>query len=149
MKQVKPTVLFAFMLCVLIGYFEPANAARLIAPPAATTAYVAMNSTTNVCPFWPNPIAPTSSLTAISFEVVTGGTIQAAGGKPSSVSVIAYNQPFPLGVVENNAYFVPDLYPSLTGTTLALPSLADGNYVLTINTQSGHVYTTKLTILSK
>ena len=61
MKQVKPSLIFAFMMCVLIGYFEPANAAKslILAPSGATTAYVAMNSTTRLCPFWQNPIAPT------------------------------------------------------------------------------------------
>ncbi len=150
MKQVKFSVLVSVMLCVLIGYFEPANAAKtILLAPAASSSYVAMNTTTGICPFWPNPISPTASLTAISLEIVTGGVIQTPGGKPYAVSVSAYNQPFPLGVVENNAYFVPDQYNYLTGTTLGLPSLPDGNYVLTINTKSGNVYTTKLSISSK
>jgi len=151
MKQVKPSVLIALMLSVLIGYFEPANAATslLIAPPPATSAYVAMNSTTQLCPFWPNPIAPTASLTAISDQVITSASIQpAGGGNASVVSVLAYDQPFPLSVVENNNYFVPIIWPSLTGTTLGLPSLSDGTYVLTIKTQNG-AYTTKLSISSK
>jgi hypothetical protein len=153
MKQVKTSVLFA-MLCVLIGYFEPANAAKISksmtmkAPSAATAAYTALNSTTTLCPFWPNPIAPTATLTAVSYETITSATVSSTGGS-WPVSVIAYNQPFPLEVVENNAYFVPDLWPLLTGTTLGLPALTDGNYTLTVKTSNGKTYTTKLSISSK
>jgi hypothetical protein len=154
MKQVKPSVLLALMLCVLIGYFEPANAAKfsksvVMKAPVATIAYTALNSTTTVCPFWPNPIAPTSSLTAISYEVIVSASIQSTGSGPYAVSILAYDQPFPLGVVENNAYFEPALWPHLTGTTLGLPALADGNYVLTVKTSNGKAYTTKLSISSK
>ena len=151
MKQVKPFVLFA-MLCVLIGYFEPANAAKISmtmkAPSGATAAYTALNSTTTLCPFWPNPIAPTATLTAISYETISSASIASTGGS-WPVSIIATNQPFPLSVVENNAYFVPDLWPVLTGTTLGLPTLADGNYTLSVKMTNGKVYTTKLSISSK
>ena len=148
MKQVTPSVLFALVLTVLIGYFEPANAAKnlLVAPPASSNSYVALNTTTGVCPFWPNPISSPSVLTAVSDEVVLGGTLQLVGGGSTPVSVIAYDQPFPLSTIENNQYFVPKLWPSLTGTTMSIPSVAPGNYILTFKTQSGNVYTTKLTI---
>jgi hypothetical protein len=148
MKQVKTSLFFAFVLCVLIGYFEPANAAKslLIAPPSGTSSYVAMNTTSGICPFWPNPISYTSSLTAISLEYITSASITTSGGKPSAVSVLAYGQPFPLGVVELNQYFVPDQYNNLTGTTLGLPSLPAGNYILTVNTKSGNAYITRITI---
>jgi hypothetical protein len=151
MKQVSPSVVFSLILCVLIGYFEPANAAKslLIAPPlpTVTNCYVAMNSTTATCPFWPNPISSGSSFTAISYnEVITGGSIQAAGGSPYPVSVIATDQPFPMNVVETNQYFPVDEYPYLTGTTISVPALAVGSYVLIIKTQSGDTYTTKVTI---
>jgi hypothetical protein len=148
MKQVKPSVLFALVLTVLIGYFEPANAAKnlLVAPPASSNSYVTLNTTTGVCPFWPNPTTSPSILTAISDEVIIEGSIQLVGGGSSPVSVIAYDQPFPLSVVENNQYFVPKLWPILTGTTMSIPSVAPGNYILTIKTESGNVYTTKLTL---
>gem|GEM_PF-2820096 len=152
MKLVKsPTLVLALILTVLIGYFEPANAAKTqIKGSGATASYVALNSTTALCPFWPNPISPTASLTAIGLYDLTGGTIQSVGGgKVYGVSVLATGQSFPLSVVENNAYFEPSVYSSLTGTTLSLPSLPDGNYVLTITDAASHVYTTKLTITSK
>jgi hypothetical protein len=148
MKQVKPSVLFALVLTVLIGYFEPANAAKnlLVPTPGGSTSYVALNTTTGVCPFWPNPITAPSILTAVSDEVIIGATLQQVGGGSTPVSVIAYDQPFPLSTIENNYYFVPGLWPVLTGTTLAIPAVAEGNYILTFKTQSGNVYTTKLTI---
>ena len=149
MKQVKPSVLFALLLTVLIGYFEPANAAKnlLVPTPGSTTSYVALNTTTGVCPFWPNPITAPSILTAVSDEVIIGGSLQpAGGGSPYAVSVIAYDQPFPLGTIENNAYFVESLWPLLTGTTFSIPTVASGNYILTFKAQSGNVYTTKITI---
>jgi hypothetical protein len=65
------------------------------------------------------------------------------------VPIIAFNQTFPLSVVENNQYFVPDQFGSLTGTSMAIPYVADGNYVLTVSTKSGKKYTVKLTISSK
>ena len=148
MKQVKPSVIVALMLCILIGYFEPANAAKLLAP-SGDPAYMALNTTTVSCPFWPNPFSPTSVVTAISTEDISGGIIQNTDGKVFSVSVIATGQSFPLGVVQNNNYFVPDVYDNLTGTTLSIPSLPDGNYVLTVYTKSGNTYTSKIAISSK
>jgi hypothetical protein len=154
MKQFKFSALFALVLCVLVGYFEPANATvvkSVMIRAAATNSYVALNSTTNICPFWPNPISPSATLTAISAnEVPATASIQlASGGTPYAVSVLAYDQPFPLSTVENNAYFEPALYPYLTGTTLGLPSLPDGIYILTIKTNASKTYTTKITISSK
>ena len=157
MKQVKFSVLMSIMLCVLIGYFEPANATKVsktmtMKTVGATTAYAALNSTTALCPLWPNPIAPGATLTAISLntEIITGGSLQSVvENNQYFVPIIAFNQTFPLSVVENNQYFVPDFYNSLTGTSMAIPYVADGNYVLTISTKSGNKYTMKLTISSK
>jgi len=150
MKQVKPSVLFTLILCVLIGYFEPANAAKAFVAAEPTTGYVAMNSTTSYCPFWPNPVAPGAVITTIGIDVPTSGyMVNTSTGTKYGISITAYNQPFPLGVVETNNYFPVDEYSSLTGTTLNIPSVPDGNYILTINCADGNVFNTKVSFSSK
>jgi hypothetical protein len=146
MKQVKHSVLFSVMLCVLIGYFEPANAAKIMKASEPTVAYVALNSTVNYCPFWPNPVAPGASITAIAIGKPTGGfLVSISGDNKYSVTIGSYGQPWPLGVVENNQYFVPDQIDSLSGTTLTMPVVPTGDYYLTVNCANGNAYTSKVT----
>lgn len=148
MKQFKPTLLFAFMLCVLIGYFEPANAAKSLVA-AGDPAYVALNSTTSSCPFWPNPISPASTLTAIGTADVTSISLTGGDGKVYPGSVVETNQWFPVDVVETNQWFPVDIIKSLTGTLLSLPAVPDGGYIVTLKTTGGYVYFTKVNISSK
>lgn len=136
MKHFKPSVLVAFMLCVLIGYFEPANA------QTSKSGYVALSTPFNVCPLWPNPIAPGGTLTAISFENVTSGIlVNLTDGTQYPSSVIATNTSFPLSTVEGNAYFVVDILNNPNGTPAITP---DGKYlmpILPVDTTSGDTST--------
>jgi hypothetical protein len=124
MKHFKPSVLVALMLCVLIGYFEPANA------QSSKSGYVALSTPFDVCPVWPNPIAPGGTLTAISFENVTSGIlVSMTNGKQYPSSVIAYNTSFPLSTVEGNNYFVVDVLNNPDGS----PSVVNyGSYLMPV-----------------
>ena len=156
MKQFKFSVLFVSMICILIGYFEPANAAvinKSITKKFSTSspAYAILNTTSTGCPFFPNPISPDQSIVAIhgGGEAVVFASVTYVGGGPSTVENNTQFEP----VVENNTQFEPKVadgyFPdgtTLTAARLTFSSLPLGNYVLTIKTESGNLYTTKFTV---
>jgi hypothetical protein len=120
MKNFKISLPFAFMLCVLIGYFEPANA------QTQKDAYVALNSPFSTCPVWSNPLAPGGTITAISFENVTSGLlVSLTDNKEYTPAILTGNGNFPLSTVEGNAYFVPIILVNSDGTPAL--STVEGN----------------------
>lgn len=223
MKQVNLSMLYAIMLCVLIGYFEPANAQTSLATLSSPTANVFLFSTIKNCHFWPNPVGQGATVNAYSDDVPTGGYLTSTlQGGQYAISVISAGQPLPTGEVENNYWFQPIVaspgsaisaadsagssdssslannsvltsgtaidttssdsasaaapsgsvstlaattpggstppasetennyyfQPIITVSTLSLPVVPDGTYILVITGQSGNVYTSQVNIAS-
>jgi hypothetical protein len=92
MKKSNVSVLFVFMLCVLIGYFEPANAAG-----TPEGAYLLVNGHNNTTQVNPNPLE-VSAFKAYAKSAITSAYVQPlAGGEGGNC------------VVEGNAYFPVDV----------------------------------------
>jgi hypothetical protein len=157
MKQVRFSVLFVSMLCVLIGYFEPANAASVNKSITKNfysdgNAYAILNTTTGACPFYPNPISPNQPIIGVSdaSDPISSASIIYIGG--GDASTVEGNQQFPMTVEGNTQFPIDNVQAffassiTLTATTFSFPTLSAGNYVLTVTTKSGNTYTTKITV---
>lgn len=158
MKQFKFTVLFVSMLCILIGYFEPANAAVINKSmtkmlTSSGDAYAILNTTSSACPFYPNPISPDQSIMTasdasdpIANTYVTyigggeAGTIENLQYFPQTIETLQY---LPLEINKN----FPD-GTTVIGTRYIFSTLPVGNYVLTVTTKSGVTYNSKFTVAS-
>lgn len=113
MKQFNLNVLYALVLCVLIGYFEPANAQN-----GSDAAALMYNSAVNN-PFFPNPLTGGSVISVISADQpVNGFLVSSTDGSQWPLQIIATNQPL-VSTVENNAQFEPIIDSINTADSLA------------------------------
>lgn len=90
MKKSNVSVLFVFMLCVLIGYFEPAN--------ATGNPYLVVNGSGNVTQIYPNPLNSALFNSYSTSSVVSASVVSLNGGNSGGNCV-----------VEGNAYFEPSV----------------------------------------
>ena len=155
MKQFKFSVLFVSMICILIGYFEPANAAVISKSITkkfniSSPAYAILNTTSDVCPFFPNPISPNQAILTVSASgnSVVSATVTYTGGgiiesNPQLEPIIESNPQFPIDGMKG--YFTEGA--TLIGSSITFKGpIPVGNYVMIVKTSNGSLYTVKFSV---